>query len=91
MNEAFAARFNIANSGVIVANVIAGGPAEKAGIQVNDVIVSLNGTTIKDYEGLQDFLQTRKVGETITVEIIRNGNTLSIPVTLAEKPQNSSR
>jgi len=76
---------------VIVANVIAGGPAEKAGIQVNDVIVSLNGTTIKDYEGLQDFLQTRKVGETITVEIIRNGNTLSIPVTLAEKPQNSSR
>lgn len=91
MNETFAARYNINNSGVIVANVIPGGPAEKAGIKVNDVIVSLNDTAIKDYEGLQDFLQTREVGETITVKVIRNGNTQAIPVILAEKPQGNSR
>ncbi len=91
MNETFAARYNIENTGVIVANVIAGGPAEKAGIKVNDVIVSLNDSAIKDYEELQDFLKTRKVGETITVKIIRSGKAFSIPVILVEKPQNSSR
>lgn len=91
MNDTFAARNNVENTGVIVAEVIAGGPAEKAGIRVNDVIVSLNDTPIKDYEELQGFLQTRKVGETITVKIIRSGKALSIPVTLVEKPQNSSR
>ncbi|MEQ8200884.1 MAG: trypsin-like peptidase domain-containing protein [Syntrophomonadaceae bacterium] len=91
MNETLAARLNIENSGVIVANVIPGGPAERAGLRVNDVIVSLNDTPIKDYDGLQNYLRTRKVGEAITVKVIRNGNTLSIPVSLAEKPQNSSR
>ncbi len=91
MNETLAARYNIENSGVIIASVIPGGPAEKAGLRVNDVIVSLNNTTVRDYEGLQDFLHTREVGETITVKIIRSGNAVSIPVTLAEKPQNSSR
>ncbi len=91
MNETFAARYKINNSGVIVANVIPGGPAEKAGLKVNDVIVSLNDTAIRDYDGLQDFLQTREVGETITVKVIRNGNTQTIPVILAEKPQGNSR
>jgi len=91
MNETLAARFNIDNSGVLVANVIPGGPAEKAGLRVNDVIISLNDKSIKDYEGLQDFLRTREVGETITVKVIRSGSTLSIPVTLAEKPQGSTR
>ncbi len=91
MNEPFAARQNIENAGVIVADVIAGGPAEKAGIRVNDVIVSLDDTPIKDYEELQDFLQTRKVGEIISVKVIRAGKALSVPVTLVEKPQNSSR
>lgn len=91
MNETIAARLNIENTGVIVANVIPGGPAEKAGLRVNDVVISLNDTAIKDYEGLQDFLRTRKVGETINVKVIRNGNTQTIPVVLAEKPLTAAR
>ena len=86
MDENFAAQYNLPNTGVIVANVIAGGPAEKAGLKINDVIVSLNDTNINNYEQLQDFLKTRQVGEKVMVKVIRAGKTLTIPVTLAEKP-----
>ena len=86
MDENFAAQYNLPNTGVIVANVIAGGPAEKAGLKINDVIVSLNDTNINNYEQLQDFLKTRQVGEKVMVKVIRAGKKLTIPVTLAEKP-----
>jgi Do/DeqQ family serine protease len=86
MDENFAARNNLQNTGVIVANVIAGGPAEKAGLKINDVIISLNDTNIKNYDQLQDFLKTRQVGEKVMVKVIRAGKTLTIPVILAEKP-----
>ncbi|MDD4171929.1 MAG: trypsin-like peptidase domain-containing protein, partial [Syntrophomonas sp.] len=73
MDENFAAQYNLPNTGVIVANVIAGGPAEKAGLKINDVIVSLNDTNINNYEQLQDFLKTRQVGEKVMVKVIRAG------------------
>lgn len=87
MSEDFASQYNIPNTGVIVAEVIEGGPAAQAGLQTNDVIISLNDTIVKDYEELQDFLKTREVGEKITVNIIRSGQQLTLSITLAEKPQ----
>lgn len=86
LDESFAASYNIKNGGVIVSNVLAGGPAEKAGLKKNDVITSLDDTVISNYEQLQDFLKTKQVGSQITLQVIRAGQSLTVPVTLAEKP-----
>jgi len=86
MDESFANNNNLKNGGVIVSNVLAGGPAEKAGLKRNDVITSLDDISISNYEQLQDFLKTKQVGTKVTVKLIRSGQAHTVAVTLAEKP-----
>lgn len=86
LDESFASNYNIKNGGVIVSNVLAGGPAERAGLKKYDVITSLDDTAISNYDQLQEFLKTKPVGSRVTVKIIRAGQSFSVPVTLAEKP-----
>ncbi len=87
MDANFAASNHIPNSGVIVTDVVAGGPAEKAGIRKNDVIISLNDTQTGNYDQLQEFLKTQQVTAKITVHVMRGGIPLALPLTLAEKPK----
>jgi Do/DeqQ family serine protease len=86
MDANYAASHKIPNSGIIVSGVVAGGPAEKAGIKKNDVIISLNNTQIGNYDQLQEFLKTQQVSATITVHVLRGGTPLALPLTLVEKP-----
>ncbi|MDD4802220.1 MAG: trypsin-like peptidase domain-containing protein [Syntrophomonas sp.] len=72
--------------GVIVTSVVNGGPAQKAGIRANDVIVAMNDTEITNYDQLQEFLKNQQVGGKITVHILRGNARLDLPLTLAEKP-----
>jgi len=88
MDESYAANYNIKNSGVIVTNVLTGGPAEKAGLKKNDIITSIDDVSISNYEQLQDFLKSKQVGAKIIVQLIRAGKSYTVAVTLAEKPQN---
>ncbi|PKM76840.1 MAG: peptidase S1 [Firmicutes bacterium HGW-Firmicutes-15] len=76
----------IPSSGVIVSDVVPGGPAEKAGIRKNDVIIGLNDTQVGNYDQLQEFLKTQQVSAVITVHLMRGGIPLALPLTLAEKP-----
>jgi Do/DeqQ family serine protease len=86
MDAKYAASNHIPNSGVIVTSVVAGGPADRAGLRKNDVIISLNDTQIGNYDQLQEFLKTQHVSATITVHVMRGGIPLALPLTLAEKP-----
>jgi len=86
MDESFATNNNIKNGGVIVSNVLVGGPAERAGVKKYDVITSLDDTSISNYEQLQDFLKTKQVGSEVMVQLIRSGKSFNVPVILAEKP-----
>ena len=76
------------DSGVLVAATVPGGPADEAGIQSLDVIVSIGGRSIKTVTQLQRVLRTNhRIGETIEVEIIRNGGRLTMVVTLERMPR----
>jgi len=86
MNEKAAAYLNAPNYGVIVANVVSGGPADLAGIQLNDVIIGLNGKKISTYDDLQSFLKSKQVGEQIKVDLVRGGKVQTSKLTLTEKP-----
>lgn len=77
-----------AAAGALIMDVVAGSPAEAAGLQVNDVIVSVDGNPLAQDMSLTDAIGAMKPGETVTLEVQRAGETanLSLDVTLAENP-----
>jgi len=75
-----------ATRGIFISELTTGGPAEKAGARVGDVISSLAGTDIQDMEDLTSVLRTKQVEETIQMEVERNGQKKRLPVTLGNRP-----
>jgi S1-C subfamily serine protease len=66
--------------------VVSGGPAETAGLQAGDIITSIDGKRIDASAGLDDILSQYSPGDTLTLEVLRNGNTISIQLTLGTRP-----
>lgn len=78
-------QFDAADHGVQVIAVAPGSPAEAAGILVGDVVNAINGTEVSE-DDVREFVQGFAVGETVTVELTRDGEVMSLDVTLAEAP-----
>ncbi len=73
--------------GAFVTEVIKGGPAEKAGIQKGDIIVTLDGTPIEGVNDFRNRIATTKVMKKIEVGLFRKGERMSVhPVVAAYKP-----
>jgi serine protease Do len=80
-------QFGVApGEGVLVADVVKGSPADEAGIKAGDVIVAVDGEKITDTNVLQTEIMYRRPGETVQIEVVRNGERLTIPVELGERP-----
>lgn len=74
---------NDLKEGVIVSNVDPNSPASKAGIAVQDVIVSINGTKIKNSNELRKYLYTElEVGDKAQLEVYRGNEKLSVQLEL---------
>lgn len=70
--------------GVLVASLVEGGPAAKAGIGEGDVIVKLDDRDIELVEDLFSELREHKPGETIDVTVVRRGDRQELDLTLGE-------
>jgi len=66
--------------------IVSGGPAEKAGLQAGDIITSIDGKRIDAGAGLDDILSQYSPGDTLTLEVLRNGSTISLQMTLGTRP-----
>lgn len=73
-------------NGVYVVNVDANGPLGKAGIQSGDIIVTINGEEIKTMLDLRTSIYNYKIGEKVSVEILREGRNLTLEVNLDSRP-----
>ncbi len=74
-------------SGIVVLNILEGGPLDLAGIERWDVIYALNGTPIRTYQDLAAFMANVRPGERLTVSTSK-GN---ITVTTISSPENKER
>ncbi len=89
--------------GVVIAEVIDGGPAQRAGLRGGDqqttvhgipvrtggdIITAIDGDPIDSFDEMIAYLAAKKqVGQTVTVAIVRGAETLQVPVTLDERPR----
>ena len=61
---------------------MAGGPAEAAGIQTGDIITKVDDTRTETIDILSNYIKSKQIGDTVTLVVIRNGEQISITVTL---------
>jgi S1-C subfamily serine protease len=73
--------------GVVIVRVLAGTPAQRAGLQADDIIFGINDEAVRDSTEFTKALARFKPGETITLKINRGGNETTVQVTLGERPQ----
>lgn len=70
------------SKGVVVDKLIAGGSARSAGLQVEDVIVKVNGQDVKNGNELMEKVASARVGDVVNLTIVRGSATKEIPVKL---------
>ncbi len=70
------------NRGLLIQNIQAGSPADKAGLEKDDIILSWNGQPVTSYPEFVAQVQQTPAGTAITLEVLHNGDTKSLTVTL---------
>jgi len=88
-------------TGLLIEQVNAGSPADQAGlqgsykpVQINgqrvlvggDVITAIDGNSVSSLSDLQSYLSSAQVGQIVTLDILRNGQSIQVMVTLAARP-----
>jgi serine protease Do len=71
--------------GALISDVVEGDPAEKAGLRIGDVITEINNKAVNNTHDLLLMIAGLKVGETIQVKIIREGQVKIFPILIAER------
>jgi S1-C subfamily serine protease len=74
------------SAGALIISVQAGSPAQRSGLQVDDVIVAFNGTSIQSPQGLTGAIHPFKPGDHVTITVYRGTRRLEVGVTLGARP-----
>ena len=69
----------------MVVSVFEGCAAEKAGIMENDIIISIDGKDINSSSSLRATINSYKIGDVITVTVMRGNETINLQVELLER------
>jgi S1-C subfamily serine protease len=73
-------------SGLLVVGVEAGGPAERGGLLIGDVLLTLGGQPTRHTEDLRRQLGAEQIGQPSVVRIVRAGESRELSVTIGERP-----
>ena len=83
-------KLSLANTnGIIVLSVEPGGPAERGGLMIGDILVTLEGHALEQPGDLQTLLNADAVGKSRRVQAIRGGKLVELSVQIAERPRRS--
>jgi len=75
------------SAGVIVLSVEPNGPADRAGLMIGDILVSLNGKPVKDTDDVQSVLEPGFVGKPVVAGMVRGGALAEASITIGERPR----
>ena len=77
-------------NGALVRVIVPGGPADRAGLQVDDVIQAFEGEALTGPERLRWVASLAGVGKPVTLRVVRGGRTFDLKVTLVELPNEAA-
>ena len=75
------------NYGVLITKIEKNSPAEKAGLNENDIILEYNGKEIKNTEDLINLVRKEKTGQKVKLLVLRDKNKQNFTITIEEKPK----
>lgn len=84
-----ARRYNLPE-GIYVETVEEGSSAEKAGLQVSDIITKIEGQEVKSVSELNKIKYTYNIGDTVKLTVYRSGQEIEVPVVLSEQPETTT-
>ncbi|HKT52058.1 MAG TPA: trypsin-like peptidase domain-containing protein [Candidatus Angelobacter sp.] len=85
--ESLRSKLNLtASEGLLVAHLDAGGPADKAGVLLGDLLIELGGHRLQDIESIQNVLRSAKPGQEIETRLIRAGVLAALRIRLEARP-----
>jgi Do/DeqQ family serine protease len=91
LDEGLAKQFKVPDlSGALVQDVSRGGPADKAGIKIGDVVRKINGKTVEDSDQLMAMVTDLNPDTEVKLDILRDGQPMTLHLTLGERPANLS-
>jgi len=79
------------DSGAITADVLPGGPADQAGMKIDDIIVAVNGNEIKNARDLQSFIYSQALDSQVTLDVRRGDQNLSLTMKVIERTDDPQR
>jgi serine protease DegQ len=77
--------------GAIIAGVLPGGPAAKAGVKLGDVLIEINGTPVGDPAGMLNLVAALQPGATAKIKLRRQAQALELSVTVGRRPKPPAR
>ena len=78
-----AEKYNL-EQGLYVASVDEYSPAEKGGLKIGDIIVECDGKSVKTFDELKEIKQSKDVGDTMKIRVIRDKKSVDLNVVLEE-------
>jgi Do/DeqQ family serine protease len=73
------------SSGALVAGVVQGSAAERAGVKTGDIITSINGITMKDATELRNTIGMLRIGDKVDIGLLRDGKPHKVTALIAER------
>ena len=73
-------------AGALIAEVTSGSAADEAGVEVDDLVISIDGVSVQGIEDLAAQVRSHRPGTTVDLVVVRDGEQLTVTVTLDERP-----
>ena len=85
-----AMQYGVSNYGVYIYQIASGSGAEKGGLKLGDRIISIDDVAVSSASDVQKYCQSKEVGDTVTLQVERDGKVISCEVTLGESNQSTA-
>ena len=73
-------------AGAAILQVTPGSPADKAGVEVGDLVVGIDGQAVTGYADLVSRIRDHQAGDRVTLKLVRDGKEQTVTATLADRP-----
>ncbi len=78
------------DQGALIAGVMRGSPADKAGVKPGDVLLTVGEQPVKDAQSMLDLIAALAPGESARFGLVRGGKPLALPITVGKRPRPAS-